>query len=214
MGVGEGEALGTVGALSMMEGLGDDDFLVMNGDVLTDLDYTGLMEAHQTTGAVATIATIKRQIQVGLGVLRFTDPQPLTRLMELGVPNYLVNATMLGVLALVDPGGMAGPSEAFALEHGALVLAFSRPGADQRGQPDGRVVVTGSDYGASATVGLWLVDPKDWSRRLLDSAATWFRVAGGLDRARRCDACGQRRADQRFERPRLGPRPGCGRRRG
>lgn len=30
---------------------------------------------------------------------------------------------ILGVLALVDPAGTAGPSEAFALEHGALVLA-------------------------------------------------------------------------------------------
>jgi hypothetical protein len=49
--------------------------------------------------------------------------------------------------------------------------------------PDGRVVVTGFDYGAtsaSTAVGLWLVDPKDWSRRMLDSSANWFRVAGGL----------------------------------
>jgi hypothetical protein len=48
--------------------------------------------------------------------------------------------------------------------------------------PDGRVVVTGFDYGANGAgtaVGLWLVDPKDWSRRVLDSAGSWFRVAGG-----------------------------------
>jgi hypothetical protein len=50
--------------------------------------------------------------------------------------------------------------------------------------PDGRVVVSGFDYGASAAVGVWLVDPKDWSRRVLDSAATWVRVAGGLVFAR------------------------------
>jgi hypothetical protein len=53
--------------------------------------------------------------------------------------------------------------------------------------PDGRIVVTGFDYGATAAgtaVGLWLVDPKDWSRRVLDSDATWFRVAGGLVFAR------------------------------
>jgi hypothetical protein len=53
--------------------------------------------------------------------------------------------------------------------------------------PDGRVVVTGFDYGATAAgtaVGLWLVDPKDWSRRMLDSATNWFRVAGGLVFAR------------------------------
>jgi hypothetical protein len=48
--------------------------------------------------------------------------------------------------------------------------------------PDGRLVVTGFDYGATAAgtaVGLWLVDPKDWSRRVLDTAANWVRVAGG-----------------------------------
>jgi hypothetical protein len=49
--------------------------------------------------------------------------------------------------------------------------------------PDGRIVVSGFDYGATAAgtpVGLSLVDPKDWSRRVLDSAANWYRVAGGL----------------------------------
>lgn len=48
--------------------------------------------------------------------------------------------------------------------------------------PDGRVVLTGFDSGptAGSTVGLWLVDPKTWSRRLLDPGAGWFRVAGGL----------------------------------
>jgi hypothetical protein len=53
--------------------------------------------------------------------------------------------------------------------------------------PDGRVVVTGFDYGATAAgtvVGLWLVDPHNWSRRVLDSGANWFRVAGGLVFAR------------------------------
>jgi hypothetical protein len=49
--------------------------------------------------------------------------------------------------------------------------------------PDGRIVVGGVDYGASAAsevAGLWLVDPKDWSRRLLDRDGKWFRIAGGL----------------------------------
>ena len=52
--------------------------------------------------------------------------------------------------------------------------------------PDGRVVVGGFDSGASgaATVGLSLVDPKDWSRRVLDADGSWFRVAGGLVFAR------------------------------
>lgn len=53
--------------------------------------------------------------------------------------------------------------------------------------PDGRIVVGANVYGATAaenTAGLWLVDPKDWSRRVLSTKWTWFRVAGGLIFAR------------------------------
>ena len=37
---------------------------------------------------------------------------------------------------------------------------------------------------AEDTAGLWLIDPKDWSRRVLSTKSTWFRVAGGLIFAR------------------------------
>jgi len=53
--------------------------------------------------------------------------------------------------------------------------------------PDGRIVVGASAYGATApanTAGLWLIDPKDWSRRVLSTKWNWFRVAGGLIFAR------------------------------
>ena len=51
----EDEPLGTVGALSLIEGL-DEDFLVMNGDILTDLDYRALLDRHCEGGQAATIA--------------------------------------------------------------------------------------------------------------------------------------------------------------
>jgi len=76
----ESEPLGTVGALSMIEGLGDGDFLVMNGDVLTDIDYAGLLDQHSESGAAATIATKKRDVQISLGVLMFGDPEDDERL--------------------------------------------------------------------------------------------------------------------------------------
>ena len=53
--------------------------------------------------------------------------------------------------------------------------------------PDGRIVVGADLYGATSaenTAGLWLIDPKDWSRRVLSTERTWFRVAGGLIFAR------------------------------
>jgi NDP-sugar pyrophosphorylase family protein len=75
----EHSPLGTAGAIGCVDDL-QGDFMVMNGDVLTDLDYTGLMAFHKETGATATIATIKRDIQISLGVLRFTDPHQPDRL--------------------------------------------------------------------------------------------------------------------------------------
>jgi NDP-sugar pyrophosphorylase family protein len=76
----EGEPLGTVGALALIDGLGDGDFLVMNGDVLTDLDYGALLERHRQSGAIATIATTRKTVQISLGVLRFDDASDETRL--------------------------------------------------------------------------------------------------------------------------------------
>src|SRR5581483_1087355 len=68
----EDEPLGTVGALSLIEGL-DEHFLVMNGDVLTDLDYRALLDGHAAGGQAATIAAHRRQVQISLGVMHFGD---------------------------------------------------------------------------------------------------------------------------------------------
>lgn len=75
----EHEPLGTVGALGYIDGL-DEPFLVMNGDVLSDLQHRRLLEDHVASGAIATIATAKRHVEVPLGVLRFEDPSEPERL--------------------------------------------------------------------------------------------------------------------------------------
>ncbi|MBE2318737.1 NTP transferase domain-containing protein [Solirubrobacter sp. CPCC 204708] len=64
--------LGTVGALRLIEDL-DDSFLVMNGDILTDMSYEALMADHRESDAAATIATTSRTIEVSLGVMHFQD---------------------------------------------------------------------------------------------------------------------------------------------
>jgi len=68
----EHEPLGTVGALRLIDGL-DEDFLVMNGDVLTDLDYRDLLDGHRAGGQAATIAAVRREVQISLGVMHFAD---------------------------------------------------------------------------------------------------------------------------------------------
>src|SRR5271155_4805079 len=69
----EHQPLGTVGALALIDGLADDHTLVMNGDVLTDIDYGALLARPRAGDAAATIATKVRHVQVSLGVLRFGD---------------------------------------------------------------------------------------------------------------------------------------------
>ena len=76
----EREPLGTVGALAMIEEL-DEPFLVMNGDVLTDLDYAALMAAHVASGATATIASTTKSVQVSLGVLQCEERDGISKLV-------------------------------------------------------------------------------------------------------------------------------------
>lgn len=53
----ETEPLGTGGAIvNALEHVGDEPFLGLNGDILTDLDLTAMVEMHRDRGAVATIA--------------------------------------------------------------------------------------------------------------------------------------------------------------
>ena len=68
----ETEPLGTVGSLALIPEL-TDDFLVINGDTLTDMDYASLLERHRESDAAATIATTERDVQISLGVLHFDE---------------------------------------------------------------------------------------------------------------------------------------------
>ena len=64
----EPEPLGTVGPLANIEGL-DDSFLVMNGDVLTTLDFSELLALHRESGNALTIAAHRRVVRTDYGVL-------------------------------------------------------------------------------------------------------------------------------------------------
>jgi NDP-sugar pyrophosphorylase family protein len=89
----EDQPLGTVGALSLIDDL-DHDFLVMNGDILTDIDYAALLKRHQEGGQSATIAAHQRDVQVSLGVMRFeqdSDPSVVTDYIEKPSYSYVVS---------------------------------------------------------------------------------------------------------------------------
>lgn len=64
----ENEPLGTAGALSIIEGLGD-TFLVINGDLLTTINYRDLVNKHIASNATATISVFQREVKINFGVL-------------------------------------------------------------------------------------------------------------------------------------------------
>lgn len=64
----EDAPLGTVGALAEMDGL-EDNFLVMNGDICTSMNFRDVYEGHVASGAHATIGTYRRREKIQLGVL-------------------------------------------------------------------------------------------------------------------------------------------------
>jgi NDP-sugar pyrophosphorylase family protein len=103
----EEKPLGTAGPLSMIKGL-DDTFLVSNGDVLTTLALNTLIEYHQKMGAVATIATHTRNVNIDLGVIQFNDSNRVVGYIE--KPTYEFQVSMgiyifeARVLQFIEPG--------------------------------------------------------------------------------------------------------------
>jgi NDP-sugar pyrophosphorylase family protein len=77
--VHEEKPLGTAGPLRLVEGL-DETFLVMNGDLLTDLRFDELVDVHRRAGNDVTIATYERAHVVDYGVLH-TEPGEFPRLV-------------------------------------------------------------------------------------------------------------------------------------
>jgi NDP-sugar pyrophosphorylase family protein len=70
--VQETEPLGTAGPLKFIEDL-DERFIVMNGDVLTTLDYRDFARHHVESGNLVTVATHERTVKIDYGVLRNSD---------------------------------------------------------------------------------------------------------------------------------------------
>ena len=68
----EEEFLGTAGPLSLISGY-EENFLVMNGDLLTTLNYGKLFDYHLKNKNDITIASYTKEVKIDLGVLHSTD---------------------------------------------------------------------------------------------------------------------------------------------
>jgi NDP-sugar pyrophosphorylase family protein len=129
----EREPLGTVGALALIEGLAEEHVLVMNGDVLTDIDYGALLERHRASDAAATIATKERNVQVSLGVLRFGEEDP-TRLTGYDEKPRIDYTASMGVYCFA-PRALAHITPGERLEFPDLILRLIAAGETVRAWP-------------------------------------------------------------------------------
>jgi NDP-sugar pyrophosphorylase family protein len=75
--VEEDRPLSTVGPLFGLQDVLPDDFLVMNGDILTDLDYADLLHTHTLARNGLTVATAERMHKIDFGVLEVEAGQIL-----------------------------------------------------------------------------------------------------------------------------------------
>lgn len=85
----EDQPLGTMGPLKLIKGL-PDNFLVMNGDILTDLHYKDFFETHVTKDALFSISSHLREEKIDYGVLQ-TKNNILTGFKEKPKNNYEVS---------------------------------------------------------------------------------------------------------------------------
>lgn len=121
--VHEDAPLGTAGALSLVPDL-KDTFLVLNGDLLTDLDVGALVAFHRERGAALTIAAHTREVKIDLGVLDIDADRRVTGYREKPVSTLEVSMGIYvyepRVLKWIKPGVL--------LDFPDLVLALLRAG--------------------------------------------------------------------------------------
>jgi NDP-mannose synthase len=86
----EEQPLGTTGALALIPDL-NQTFLTMNGDILTTLDFTALVEYHRQSGAIATIAMHKRSVKIDLGVIQTNNKNEIIGYIEKPTYDYSVS---------------------------------------------------------------------------------------------------------------------------
>ncbi len=95
----ETKALGTAGALGLLPERPSDPLLVLNGDLLTDVDLSALMDYHVESGCLGTQCVLEYVIDIPFGVVRCQDGQ-VVEVEEKPRQRQLINA---GIYVLSAP---------------------------------------------------------------------------------------------------------------
>lgn len=86
----ESQPLGTAGPIALVDRL-TDTFLVMNGDLLTTIDYSKMLAEHRASGAITTVATYAKTVKIDLGVLELSKEGRIVDYIEKPTMHYPVS---------------------------------------------------------------------------------------------------------------------------
>lgn len=123
----EEQPLGTAGPLALIQGL-TEPFLVMNGDVLTTLDYGAFLAGHAASGALASVATKKRSTRIDFGIVETDTTGDITGYIEKPEHEYRVS---MGVYAF-SPEVLAHIERGERLDFPDLILRLLAAGKQVR----------------------------------------------------------------------------------
>ena len=107
----ETSALGTIAPLRLIPDL-PENFLVMNGDILTDMDYGAFYRRHVEDSCLFTISAARREQKIDYGVLHvqelgdlrgFEEKPSIPYLVSMGV--YCVNCSAVAKIPENQPYG-------------------------------------------------------------------------------------------------------------
>jgi NDP-mannose synthase len=118
----EDEPLGTAGSIPLINDLSD-PFLVMNGDLLTTLDYAAVVRAHRNSESIATIAAFPREVAIDFGVLELDERGDLAKYTEKPTLKFVVsmgvNVLSKSACELISPGEYIDMPTLMTRLHGA-----------------------------------------------------------------------------------------------
>ena len=87
----EDHPLGTAGPLALLKEDLNEPFLLMNGDILSTIDYSNLVNYHKKNEATATIALKRRDIKIDFGIVEMDDSNVIKNYIEKPTIDYLVS---------------------------------------------------------------------------------------------------------------------------
>ncbi|MDQ3676441.1 MAG: NDP-sugar synthase [Actinomycetota bacterium] len=99
--VEEPEPRGTAGALKYAEEFLDERFLMLNGDVLTDLDLTAQIAQHEATHATGTLALVPVPDPSSYGLVRLRDDKAVEEFLEKPDPGTVLDTNLISAGAYV-----------------------------------------------------------------------------------------------------------------